>query len=137
MKINKKNLERLGNKTPRANKELIVVDFSEVIYDVSQYRSLYDVFCHFPISTMIESILSISPYIDYSVHIVEVLGPWLEESADEAIEYDLFIIFFEGFMQQIDETVKQQYGDLIDDRNTIWLFDRWVDNTSAILKLEH
>lgn len=117
-------------------KTIVVVDFHEVIHDVSKFKGLYDVYCRFTLTEMIETILSVSPYIDFSTDVCAVVGPWLNDDELDALDCDLFIIFFETLMWDIDKTVKDQYGHLIEDRSTNTIFVDWVDSTSALIRLE-
>lgn len=123
-------------------KALIIVDLEIVIRNLSQRRGLYDLFNRFTLSDMIEQVLSIDPYIDYSQHVYDALERRFDVDDGSVIDAELFELLFESIIRQVDEQVQHQYKDIIehlerrDGSRTIWLFERWVGQHSVMIRLE-
>ena len=123
------------------SKALIIVDLEVVVRNLSQRKGLYDLFSRFTLSDMIEQILSIDPYIDYSQHVYDALERRFDDD-EYAINMELFELLFESIVTQVDEQVRHQYKDVIeqleykDGSHSIWLFERWVGQYSVLIRLE-
>lgn len=120
----------------RHDRVYLVADMTDVIRDNVQRRGLYGLFTKFTLHEMIESILSVDPFIDYSNFVWDILEIKIAED-DAAFDRDLFQLFYEGLMEEVDEAIKEQYKREFEDiGNSSYLFVRWVDKTSLLLRLE-
>ncbi len=121
-------------------KALIIVDLHSVIHDLSRRKGLYDLFSRFTLADMIEQVLSVDSYIDYSQHVYDALERRFDD--DVYVDLDLFEILFETIVNQVDEQVQYQYRDVIEQLEhkkglrAIWLFERWVGQHSVLIRLE-
>lgn len=117
-------------------KTLIVVDMRTVMEEHMRRKALYSFFAKFSLHDLIESVLSVSPYIDYSQHIYDALDMRFEDD-DIGIDMDLFIIFYEALMTDIDTAVVEQYMlDFQEIKSSTYTFKSWIDKTSLLLQLE-
>jgi len=120
----------------RHDRVYLVADMTDVIRDNVKRRSLYGLFTKFTLHEMIESILSVDPFIDYSNFVWDILETKIAED-DAAFDRDLFQLFYEGLMEEVDEAIKEQYKREFEDiGNRCYLFVKWVDKTSLLLRLE-
>lgn len=124
-----------------ARKALVLVDLSEVIHDAKRSKSMYDVFSRFTLSDMIEQILAVDPYIDYSQHVYDALESRFDD--DDVLDMELFGLFFEYLTGTVDTAIKEQYIDILDrerlfdGKRCSWIFVKWIDNTTALIRLEN
>lgn len=124
-----------------SKKALIIVELDSLINELITYRGLYDLFSRFTLPDMIEQILSIDPYIDYSQHVYDAIECRFDDD-EYTVNMELFTCLFDSIIQQVDEAVQYQYKDVIDHlehregQKAVWLFQRWVGATAVLIRLE-
>ena len=117
-------------------KVLLLVDMSSVIRDNLRRKSLYSLFNKFTLHELIESILSVDPFVDYSSFVYDILESKIDEY-DETFDRDLFQIYYESLMSDVDDVVRYQYREELDKHEqAVYLFEQWVDKTTIMLRLE-
>ena len=120
--------------TPMINR--IIIDFRPVITKYSEVESAYDLYKVFPIRDIVETILSVSPDIDYSEILYYEIESRLSRHPDgENITYcvDMLDIFFEGLAKMLDELVISKVPMGIEFQH--FSVDRWVTTSSLMFAL--
>lgn len=114
---------------------LLAVDMRLVIERHMRRKALYSFFAKFSLTDLIQTVLSIDPYIDYSQHIYDALEMRFDDD-DIGIDMDLFTIFYEGLMEDIDMAIVEQYCIEFEDiKRSSYLFRQWIDRTSLLIEV--
>lgn len=120
----------------RPGKTLLIVDMRLVIEEYIAHKGMYGVFVKFSLADIIETILSVNPYIDYSEAMYDALDRRFGDD-DFCLDMSAFTIFYESLIEDIDQAIVEQYKmHLLAIKNEAYVFERWVDKTSVLLRLE-
>ena len=127
---------QIPNNNKRARKIRIIVDLRRIIEEHMQRKALYGFFSKFSLQDLITTVLSIDPYIDYSQHIYDALEMRFEDD-DIWMDMDLFVIFYETLISDIDSAVVEQYAIEFDEiHKSSYIIERWIDRSSVLLRVE-
>jgi len=103
---------------------IYIIDFREVIVTWSSWSSLYDLYRDFPLSQIIEAILSSDAYSDNSIF-------W-DQLEYRNIEFNsLMETFYELIIEDIYRCIAKN---ILDDDSDIYVFKLWLDSTSIVLE---
>jgi len=119
-------------------KKLVAVDLTDVIDEYKVKEHLYPIYEKFPLNDIIANVLSVSPYIDYSESIEDELDRRFGSEA-EFLDMDAFCFFYESLSEAIDTCVLKQMQKYEKDKEKdllIYVFVKWVDNTSLLLNVD-
>lgn len=120
----------------RHKRVLLAVDMREVIEEHIRRKSLYSFYTRFSLHDLIQSVLSVDPFIDYSQMVYDELERRFGDD-DLGIDMDLFTIFYEMLITDIDSAVKEQYQIEFEDiGQSSYIFEQWIDKTSLLIRLE-
>lgn len=127
-------------------KLLVIVDFREVIDQIASKRGLYYFLSKFTLHDFIETLLSICPYIDYSLHVYDAFEMRFDPD-DETIDREYFELLCQTLVAELDGKIAESFKGIdvdieiykkyrIDINKASYTFVKWIDNTSALIKFE-
>jgi len=116
---------------------ILVVDMKSVIAEHMERHSLYEFFIHFNLTDIIETILSVSTYIDYSDVVYDAIDRHFSDIACDGLDMDMFTIFYECLMHDVDAAIVEQYQLVFSHiEDSSWIFESWISDTTLIVRLE-
>lgn len=112
---------------------LIILDFRQLLNQYSSYSGLYTIYKRFPLQEVISTLLTISPFVDYS----DILRIETEQRFHDIIDYidiESIDMFYENIAIEMDSYIRVQVTDDFD--YSEYRFDKWIDQTSALIRLD-
>lgn len=113
-----------------ARPDLYIVDVRSVMDNFTCYRGLYDIFNRFPISEIIEMLLSIPSDLE-SLYILQDETYERFKDSDEEIDAEGLVLLYEHISMELFDLLNRRIG--LEEQ---YLFKAWADQTSVILKCQ-
>lgn len=117
--------------SPHLSPDHIAVDMRPVMVDFGMFHGMQNIYQKFPIPEMVQTILAVNKYNDYT----EMLWFELERKFQgdlDIFDRDTLDLCFETLALHLDEYIGQVVPSAVD--TSEYIFDKWVDPTTIILK---
>ena len=110
--------------------DLYIVDVRPVMDNFARFRGLYDIFQRFPLSEIIETLLSIPSDLESLYVLQDVTYERFSDSNDQ-IDAEALVLLYEHISMELFNFLNSRIR--TDER---YLFMSWADQTSVILKCQ-
>ncbi len=107
-----------------------VVDVSYVLNKYKKHPPLMSIYDNLPLKKILERLLSLSYFVDYSDHLNELLDDANIDTLDVDIDYLYLLI--EGMIQEVDDVITKNTR--IDDGD-YYLFKEWLGRNGIIIQI--
>lgn len=121
------------NRNNLSQPRYIVVDIRDVLKDYSANRNYHPVYKHFPLSDMVQCILTVNPYEDHGEYFWNELDRrFTEANCEDALDFNVLSLFYELLCTYLDENIRQKLPSHIDSGE--FVFHRWVSSTAILMQ---
>lgn len=119
----------IRNKSPN----YLVVDIRDVLTAYTRCIPCYQIYRHFPLSEMIQCILSVNAYEDNGEFFwMELDRRFDQANSVEVLDYELLSFLYETLISYLDENIRSKLPENIDTGE--FVFHKWVSQTAVILQ---
>lgn len=111
----------------------VVVDLREPAVEFMRNQGFYFLFQRYPLHKIIQTILAVNPANDPGHE--ELFWLMMEDKFQEEcdrLDFNTIAIFYELLTHAVDDCIRRRFPTHVDP--TSYIFDRWIDNFSAVLK---
>jgi hypothetical protein len=114
---------------------IMAIDITEVVAKYKDNDRLIDIYRTYPLNEIVESMLSVNPFIDYSDLVYYEIDRRFCD-VYSAIDIFLFEVFYEALAEDLDACIYkhiQVYTNNTDD--LIYIFEKWLDPNSMLVRI--
>lgn len=122
----------------RNDPKLIIVDLRAIMMEHSSIQAMFPIYQKFPLSKMIETILSVSMFQDFKEVLMDSIFKAFDQydldMNNDRIDYGALDILIESMALQLDEVIRHAVRHDVESTEN-YVFDRWLDSWTVVMKL--